>query len=97
MKKPLFFIAFSILFATGPILVLLLASGIADLYGCELNEGYANPCIVLGTDIGDLLYAAAVLPWLSFFTIPVGALLFVIGLVWLIVVLSKRRQGTGPA
>lgn len=90
MKKPILFIVFSILFAFAPLLILLLAMGIAYLNSCEVHEGFANSCVILGVEMGEALYAAAVLPWLSFFTIPIGALLFFIGLIWLIIVLAKR-------
>ena len=85
MKKPILLIVFSILFAFGPIIVLLFGMAIAEINSCVLHEGYANSCIVLGIEMGDILYATAVIPWLSFFTIPVGGVFFLIGLAWLII------------
>lgn len=47
-----------------PLVSVVLAGLIADLNGCGLHEGFAQPCIVAGVDIGGLLYTMAVMGWL---------------------------------
>jgi len=42
----------------------VLAGKIADLNDCGLHEGFAQPCVVLGVDIGGLLYSMVVMGWL---------------------------------
>ena len=97
MKKPILLIVFSILFALGPIIILLIGMTIAEINSCVVHEGYANSCIVLGIEMGDMLYATAVIPWFSFFTIPVGAVFFIIGLVWLIIKSARSVQNENPS
>lgn len=97
MKAPMLLIIFSILFALGPIILLIIGMTIAEINSCDLHEGYANSCIVLGMEMGDFLYATGVIPWLSFFTIPIGAVFFIIGLVWLIVKAVKPAEKHKPS
>lgn len=47
-----------------PLASVFLAGFIADLNGCSLHEGFVQPCIVLGADIGGLLYNMIALGWL---------------------------------
>ena len=61
-----------VLFAMSPVLCAMLASLIAKLCGSRLDEGGAHPCIVLGVDIGGLLYGMLTLGWLSLITVPIG-------------------------
>lgn len=97
MKKPILLMVFSILFALGPFIILFIGMSIAEINSCVLHEGYANSCIVLGIETGDILYTTAVIPWLSFFTIPVGAVFFIIGLVWLIVKAAQPEDNKIPS
>lgn len=47
-----------------PLVSVFLAGTIADLNGCSLHEGFVQPCIVLGADIGGLLYNMIAIGWL---------------------------------
>ena len=47
-----------------PLASVFLAGLIADLNGCALHEGFVQPCIVFGTDIGGLLYNMVAVGWL---------------------------------
>ncbi|MFV0624512.1 hypothetical protein ACBY01_10940 [Sphingomonas sp. ac-8] len=72
-----------------PIASVAIAGLVADLNGCDLHEGYPQPCIVLGADIGALLYTMTVMGWLmliSLFFLAGGLL----GLVWEGVLLLMR-------
>lgn len=53
-----------------PLLAVLLTATVAGVVGCEVNEGGATPCIVLGTDIGSVLSGLMVTGWFSLLTIP---------------------------
>ena len=56
-------------------LPLLLAIGtgtVAGWYGCIVNEGMSNPCIIGGSDYGDTFYTLFVLGWLGLITVPLG-------------------------
>lgn len=44
-----------LLFAGAPLVSVLIASAIAQLNGCTLNEAAAHPCIVLGVDWSGLI------------------------------------------
>ncbi|MXO99297.1 hypothetical protein GRI97_09880 [Altererythrobacter xixiisoli] len=53
-----------ILIGIAPLASVALAGVIADLNGCGLHEGFAQPCSVLGADIGGVLYTMTTLGWL---------------------------------
>jgi hypothetical protein len=64
------------LFTVAPILSVVIAASIAGACGCKLDEGDAHPCIVLGVDIGGVLYAMGLAVWLIPITLPIGLLTF---------------------
>lgn len=47
-----------------PMVSVVLAGMIAEQAGCQLHEGFVQPCIVYGTDIGGVLYTMGVMGWL---------------------------------
>lgn len=53
-----------ILIGIAPLVSVVLAGLIAEINDCPLHEGFVQPCIVLGRDIGGLLYTMAVMGWL---------------------------------
>ena len=77
-----------------PILVVLTAGTVASANGCTLHEGFPNPCVVGGTDIGGTLYAMGVIGWFMLATIPLGIAAAVI---WTLVWLALRRRASRPA
>lgn len=77
----------SILFGASPILIALSAGWIGAAADCTVNEAGANVCMVWGADIGGMLAYMFVMGWFGFYTIPLGilgalggVLLFIIGL-----------------
>ena len=89
-----------LLFGAFPILTLLIAALFGSAFGCDLNEGIINPCVVLGVDFGGLLYPMAVGGWFAMFTVPLAALalaVWLIVLVILLVVCRPRRTGADRA
>lgn len=82
-------------FAILPILSMLIAVVIAGVSGCALDEGSVHPCLVLGIDLGTLLYSMAVFGWFVMFTVPLaGIALLIVILVWIVFTLSNRpRRG----
>jgi hypothetical protein len=70
-----------------PMLATLFAAMVASLAGCRLDEGDAHPCLILGVDWGDTLYALGVMFWLELATIwlvPIGLVVAIIGAVYAI-------------
>lgn len=65
-----------------PAVAVLAAGGIAALLGCELDEGSAHACTVVGVDIGEWLYAGFVFGWLLLITLP---LMFATAVAWVVV------------
>jgi len=61
-----------------PLISVLVSSAIAQANGCTLHEGFVNPCVVMGRDIGDSLYAGFVMGWLMLLTLPVTAILLLV-------------------
>lgn len=47
-----------------PLVSVAIAGLITDLNGCGLHEGFVQPCVVFGVDLGGLLYNMAALGWL---------------------------------
>lgn len=54
-----------------PLFAVLVTATVAGVLGCEVNEGGPTPCIVMGTDIGELLSGLMITGWFSLMTIPV--------------------------
>ncbi|MFY9641411.1 MAG: hypothetical protein WCD20_19130 [Rhodomicrobium sp.] len=54
-----------------PVASVLIASGLAGLGGCPLDEGSVHPCVVGGVDAGGALYMMAVAGWFALATLPV--------------------------
>lgn len=80
-----------ILFAFLPLMITFSAMGIAEMNGCALHEGYANPCVIAGTDWGETLYAMGVVAWLSMITFPLSMTGLLLWLVVLVVHLGIRK------
>lgn len=78
-----------------PLISAVIAMWIASRNGCTLHEGFANPCIVFGRDIGQALYTMAVMGWLALVTLPLGALAALGWIVGEVVHLVRRRQAEG--
>lgn len=47
-----------------PLASVFLAGVIAEYNGCGLHEGFAQPCVVMGTDIDGILHTMVALGWL---------------------------------
>lgn len=78
----------------GPIVLWLLCIAFVMLLGfgfdCEIHEGFANPCVVLGHDLSETAYTAGVLAaWgpLIFGPVTMGA-----GLLWAIAIVIDRHR-----
>ena len=80
--------------ALAPLGSVAIASWLAEANGCTLHEGFVNPCMVNGAEMGDTLYAMFVLGWLMLASIPFGAAAVLAWLVILIVhrLVWRRRQ-----
>lgn len=76
----------------GPLLVSLLARAFANINGCALHEGFANPCVVIGLDWGETLYAMGTLGWLTLASLPV-AFVMLVGYVGAMLVRWFRGRG----
>jgi hypothetical protein len=74
-------------FAFAPIGSVMLCAGIANAYGCKVDEGSVHPCIINGHDYAELLYDLGVLGWFMLVTLPAGALAFIF---WLIALILHR-------
>lgn len=70
-----------------PIASVIAAGLIAATYGCRLHEGFANPCVVAGYDLGVTLYTMAVAGWFGLMTLP-----FVLPIIafWILVEIGYR-------
>lgn len=88
-------LAVILLLAALPVISVVIAGTIAEANGCRVDEGSVHPCLVGGTDMGELLYTLGVLGWLMLVSIPAG--LVAIGIWCVILVLHrlgwKRKQG----
>ena len=81
------------LVAGAPMISVIIAGSIASWHGCTLHEGFVNPCVVNGRDIGETLYAMGVMGWFMLVTIPLGALGFIVWtLAWVWWNWRRQRQ-----
>jgi hypothetical protein len=85
-------LAIILLFGAFPLLSTLLAVLFASAFGCALNEGFVNPCVVLGLDFGGLLYPMGLAAWFVMLTVPLAGLALLVWLVVLVVLLFNRRH-----
>ena len=90
--RGLFIGYFVIALAAGwPLMSVVIAGTVASWNGCTLHEGFVNPCVVNGRDVGETLYAMGVMGWFMLATLPFGAIAFV---VWTLVWLWLHRRRT---
>ncbi|CDP52231.1 hypothetical protein [Devosia sp. DBB001] len=76
-----------LLFALWPVFSVTFVSLVADANGCRVDEGSVHPCMVLGSDWGELLYGMGVMGWFMLATIPIG--IFALG-GWLVALIAHR-------
>jgi hypothetical protein len=72
-----------------PVAAFATAAALSGPFGCAMTEAGPQRCLVLGIDIGGLIYALAVSGWLALATLPVAAL---IAVVWLAMELARRGR-----
>lgn len=76
-----------------PVLSVLVAAVITNLNDCVLHEGFVNPCLVAGVDLGGVLYAMGVMGWLGLITLPIGLpALLGLGLVCMVHFIRHKRK-----
>ena len=85
LRPPIVAALASLLFAVAPFISVAIASAIAVWADCTLNEADVHRCVVCGVDIGHLLGFMYVMGWSFFLTVPIGAALFVVSILWLVV------------
>jgi hypothetical protein len=68
-----------------PVISVVVASTIAGVNGCALDEGGMHACLVAGQDLGELLYTLFVLGWLMLASLPLGGIAVIVWLVILII------------
>lgn len=83
--------------ALSPLIATAIAGIIAEANGCELHEGFANPCVINGVDRGEDLYAAGMLGWFAIATIPIGVVAAAVYLLVVAIVAWVRRRRKAAA
>ncbi|KKB76304.1 hypothetical protein VW29_21010 [Devosia limi DSM 17137] len=87
-----------LLFALWPVLSVCFTYLVAEATGCVVNEAGINPCLVLGQDIGGVLYTTGVMGWFMLVTLPLGGGALIVWPVMLIIHrLAWRRTQPGGA
>ncbi|MCC6457133.1 MAG: hypothetical protein IT328_19420 [Caldilineaceae bacterium] len=95
-----FVIILILLLGASPLIVALAAGTIADANGCELHEGFVNPCIINGKDWGQDLYTMGMLGFFAIGTLPIGvgaAGVYLLIVVIIALVRRVRRPKALPA
>jgi hypothetical protein len=97
MTKRIMFILLIVIlsYTIGPILIGLIGAIIATIGSCQVDEGSVHPCILLGMNLGGLLYRVGLMPWLALITIPTGEIALGVwgimaSLIW--IVTWKKKQ-----
>ena len=87
-----------LLLAAAPLIVALGAGAYAANHGCVLHEGFVNPCIVDGQDMGQTLYGLGMVGWFAIATVPLGlgaAAILVFG--WILTAVTARKRAKQEA
>ena len=82
-----------VMVSAAPVLSAMTAGLIASANGCDLHEGFVNPCVIGGSDRGEILYSMFVLAWFGMVSLPIGAIALVVWLVVLVIALLARSPG----
>ncbi|MGU3668119.1 hypothetical protein ACLBX9_28355 [Methylobacterium sp. A49B] len=78
-----------------PVILLTIAILVSSIADCRLDEGSAHPCVILGVDLGNLLYSFAVSGWLMLVTLPFMALTVLIWLARALFLVARRVRALG--
>ncbi|WP_299200883.1 hypothetical protein [uncultured Tateyamaria sp.] len=57
---------------------MMISNGLAQIHGCTLHEGFANPCVIWGKGRGEMLAGMFVMGWFMLITVPVGAVVLLV-------------------
>lgn len=63
-----------LLISGAPLLSVSLASVIATIGDCKAIEARVLPCVILGVDLGWLVYGLGIMGWLMLLSLPFGAM-----------------------
>ncbi|WP_413162800.1 hypothetical protein ACL6C3_27005 [Capilliphycus salinus ALCB114379] len=74
------------------VLGILLVNYLANQGNCVLNEGNANPCMVLGVDMGEAFSGASVVPWLILLLVPICLFISLFYMIIYALVLAMIRE-----
>lgn len=74
--------ALVLLACLAPIAAVTYVAIMAQTYGCVVHEGFVNPCVVDGVDIGQRLYTLGMMGWLLLVTLPAFV---ATALIWIVV------------
>jgi hypothetical protein len=76
-----------LLFAYGPLVILLIGGMVAGALGCTMPiNGAAGPCLFVGVDLATFLAFAVLCGYLNFLTFPTGTTLLGIWLAAAVIV-----------
>ena len=78
------------LICLSPAAVLTAVAITAGILGCRVHEGFKEPCLAGGTDIGGTLYAFGMSGWLLIATLPILAGVLVM---WAVVEVARVARG----
>lgn len=72
---------FSLVIAFSPFLLMLLTQPLLTYYDCfsDLNTELQKRCYILGNEYGEMSGALQALPFLSFFSVPIGICIYIFG------------------
>lgn len=87
-----------LLLAAAPLIVALGAGAYAANHGCVLHEGFVNPCIVDGQDLGQTLYGLGMVGWFAMATVPLGlGAAAILVFVWILTAVTARKRAKQEA
>ncbi|MFC5586689.1 hypothetical protein ACFPOD_16365 [Nitratireductor kimnyeongensis] len=75
-----------------PVLSVAASSILASTYGCTVHEGFSNPCMIAGTDRGDMLYSMFVMGWLGIISLPLGMAALIAWTIALMIAVNRARR-----
>lgn len=75
-----------------PMLGLALRAGLLALGGCPAPDGFVQPCLIGGLDLGGVIQVLALGHWAFFLTAPLALAGIVLGIALALVTLMRRAR-----
>lgn len=89
---PILLIIISLVIGLAPLASVLLASFIAEIGNCTLNEATVNSCKIGNFELGGLLSQMFIAGWFMLLSLPLGLVGLILGIILLSNQINKNQR-----